>query len=130
LGNYNSFEVLNKYFKKTAHLDSLSRAQYVDIKTYLADDILFKVDRMSMANSLEVRCPLLDYRLVEFAARIPPNLRLKGYKSKYILKEVVKNKLPGETLKRKKMGFSVPLDHWFRSELRDNGSKFRKRNFF
>lgn len=97
----------------------LSRLLYVDLKSYLPGDILVKVDRMGMANSLETRAPLLDYRLVEFAASLPPHLKLKDRTTKYILKKSVSRLLPPDVLVRRKQGFSVPLAHWFRHEIRD-----------
>lgn len=97
----------------------LDQQQYVDIKRYLTDDILFKVDRMSMANSLEARGPFLDYTLVEFAARLPSSLRMHKLGSKYLLRQVVKNRLPYETLHRPKLGFNIPYKLWLRNELRD-----------
>ena len=100
-------------------LDRLSRAQYIDIKTYLPDDILTKVDRATMYTSLEARNPFLDYRFVEFAATIPSNLRLNGMQTKYILKEAMKNKIPKSVLYKRKQGFTMPLKHWARKELKD-----------
>ncbi len=97
----------------------LDQQQYVDIKRYLPDDILFKVDRMSMANSLEARGPFLDYTLVEFAARLPTSLRMHKLGSKHLLRQVVKSKLPYETLHRPKLGFNIPYKLWLRNELRD-----------
>lgn len=119
LGDYDSFSILDYYFKKADTDDSLSRIQYVDIKTYLADDILTKVDRMSMANSLEVRCPLLDHKLLEFAATIPSDLKLKGKISKYIFKKCMKEKISKEVFTRKKWGFVVPIGYWFRNNIKE-----------
>ncbi len=104
------------------HLNSknqLDRSQYLDIKTFLPDDILVKVDRMSMANSLEVRSPFMDYRLFEFASKLPAKLRLNKLQGKYILKKFAENKIPQEIIHRKKEGFSVPLNTWFDNELKD-----------
>lgn len=98
--------------------DHLSRVLYTDIKTYLVGDILVKVDRMSMANSLEVRAPILDHRVVEYAASIPSHLKLHRKEKKYILKKAFGRLLPPDILYRKKMGFSVPLAHWLRNELK------------
>jgi len=98
--------------------DPLWQQQYADIKTYLADDILTKVDRMSMANSLEARTPFLDYRLVEFAASLPRRLKLNGFHTKHLLKQCMTGKLPKPILTRKKEGFSIPLKNWLRGELR------------
>jgi asparagine synthase (glutamine-hydrolysing) len=90
-----------------------------DLKLYLPDDILTKVDRMSMAVSLEVRVPLLDYRLVEFAFGLPPRLRLRGRTGKYLLKRLLERYLPAKHVYRSKQGFAVPLGKWFRDELRE-----------
>ncbi len=90
---------------------------YVDINSYLPEDILVKVDRMSMLNSLEVRVPFLDHKLLEFVAGIPFGFKLKGTNSKYILKRALNDLLPNEILSREKHGFSVPLGEWFRGRL-------------
>lgn len=97
----------------------LSRASYADIRFRLLDDMLVKVDRMSMANSLEVRSPFLDHRLVELAAVIPPTLKLRRWQTKAILRDTVRRYLPPSTLKKPKQGFMVPLREWLRSGLRD-----------
>jgi asparagine synthase (glutamine-hydrolysing) len=97
---------------------SLDQQQYVDIKRYLPDDILYKVDRMSMAVSLEVRGPFLDYTLVEFAARLPTELRLQGVSGKYLLKRAMDGLLPRQVLYRPKLGFNIPYKNWLRTELR------------
>jgi len=92
---------------------------YLDLRTYLADDILVKVDRMSMAPSLEARVPLLDHKLVEFAFSLPGNLKLRGMETKWIFKKTMERLLPRETLYRKKEGFSIPIKHWLRTDLKD-----------
>jgi asparagine synthase (glutamine-hydrolysing) len=97
--------------------DPLSRAQYADLKIWLPGDILTKVDRTSMAVSLEAREPLLDYRLVELAARLPPKLRLRGGSGKWLMKQVLRRRLPPEILDRRKMGFVTPISAWFRGPL-------------
>ncbi|MDO9318374.1 MAG: asparagine synthase (glutamine-hydrolyzing) [Gammaproteobacteria bacterium] len=97
----------------------LSALQYHDIKTYLPLDILTKVDRMSMANSLEVRVPLLDHKLLEFAATIPAAMRLKEGRTKHIFKEAMRGALPEAIIDRRKQGFAVPMGHWFRADLND-----------
>lgn len=119
LGGYDSLEVLRGYYDKADTDDLLSRVQYVDIKTYLADDILAKVDRASMAVSLEVRAPILDHKFMELAARIPSSLKLRGMEGKYIFKKALERCLPESILYRKKMGFAVPLARWFRSDLKE-----------
>jgi asparagine synthase (glutamine-hydrolysing) len=97
---------------------ALDQQQYADIKRYLPDDILFKVDRMSMAVSLETRGPFLDYTLAEFAARLPVSLRLHGLSGKYLLKRAMRDVLPTEILHRPKLGFNIPYKNWLRSSLR------------
>jgi asparagine synthase (glutamine-hydrolysing) len=97
--------------------DSLSRAQYADLKIWLPGDILTKVDRTSMAVSLEAREPLLDHRLVEFAARLPAKFRLRGGTGKYLMKKSLGRFLPAEILHRRKMGFVTPIGAWFRGPL-------------
>ena len=105
------------FFNSVDSDDHLTRMLYTDLKTYLPGDILVKVDRMSMANSLEVRSPLLDYRLVEFAARLPSRFKVAWGSKKYLLKKAFGRLLPEEIFNRPKHGFSVPLDSWFRCEL-------------
>ncbi len=99
--------------------DPLSRIQYIDIKTYLVDDILTKVDRASMANSLEVRVPLLDHEFMELVATMPSTFKLRGREGKYILKKALEPLLPDSILYRRKMGFSIPLAGWFRTDLKE-----------
>lgn len=118
VGGYDTLDLFRDYYEKAGTTDPLSRIQYVDVKTYLPDDILAKVDRASMANSLEVRAPLLDHRLIEQAARIPSSLKLKGGTGKYIFKKALEPLLPSEILYRKKMGFAVPLASWLREDLK------------
>jgi len=97
--------------------DPLDRALYVDVKTYLVDDIMTKVDKMSMAVSLESREPLLDHRLLEFAATIPSSLKLKNGRSKYLLRRLLERRLPQSIVDRPKHGFSAPIDRWLRGPL-------------
>jgi asparagine synthase (glutamine-hydrolysing) len=119
LGGYDSLQILQHYYDRAGTDDPLSRIQYVDVKTYLPDDILTKVDRASMAVSLEVRAPLLDHQLMETVAAIPSSFKLRGRVSKYIFKKAMEPLLPPEVLYRPKMGFAVPLNRWFRKELRE-----------
>ena len=119
VGDHDAFATQEEYFRRSEGWHPLSRIQYVDLKTYLPDDILAKVDRASMAHSLEVRVPLLDHRFVEHAATIPPELKLRGGEGKYIFKRALRGLVPDEVLTRPKMGFSVPLDRWFRGDLRE-----------
>jgi asparagine synthase (glutamine-hydrolysing) len=97
--------------------DWMSALQYNDLNTYLPLDILTKVDRMTMAHSIEARPPLLDHRLVEFAATVPPRFRLQGGTTKYLLKRAMSGVLPDEIIHRPKQGFAVPLGRWLRGEL-------------
>jgi asparagine synthase (glutamine-hydrolysing) len=119
LNGYDSLDVLRYYYKRAGTADPLSRIQYIDIKTYLTDDILVKVDRATMANSLEVRAPILDHKLMELAASIPSSMKLHGMDGKYIFKKAVQQILPESVLRRRKMGFAVPLAQWFRKDLKD-----------
>ena len=96
----------------------VERYMRVDQNYYLPDDILYKTDRMSMAHSLEVRPPMLDHRIVEFAARLPVRLKIRDWRQKYVLKELMRGKLPERVLNRKKAGFDIPTHDWFRRPLR------------
>jgi asparagine synthase (glutamine-hydrolysing) len=107
-----------RLLRQVAHLDPISRYQYVDTLQYLPADILNKVDRMSMANSLEVRSPLLDVTLVEYMATLPATLKLRDQVSKYILRKFCGRILPDSVLTKRKQGFALPKDHWFQKELR------------
>jgi asparagine synthase (glutamine-hydrolysing) len=86
--------------------------------TYLPNDLLVKVDIASMANSLEARSPFLDHKVIEFAASLPESVKLRGTETKYLLKKVASRIVPPDVLYRKKMGFGVPLTHWFRGEMK------------
>ncbi len=97
----------------------VNRYLWLDQRYYLADDILYKCDRMTMAHSLEVRPPFLDHRIVEFAARLPEQFKITPDGTlKYILRELMRGKLPEAVLTRKKEGFDIPAHHWFRGPLR------------
>jgi hypothetical protein len=117
LQSYSASEVIRAHWDETAGQHPLDQVQYTDIMTYLPGDILTKVDRASMAHSLEVRVPLLDHVLVEWAAMPPPRLRLNARGSKYLLKQALRPHLPPAILRRRKMGFSVPLAAWLRGSL-------------
>ena len=99
--------------------DLIDEMVHGDIETYLLDDILVKVDRMTMANSLEARAPLLDVKVVEWAARLPNAMKMRGHSGKYLLRKLAARYLPIESLEKKKQGFAIPLDHWFRTDLRE-----------
>jgi asparagine synthase (glutamine-hydrolysing) len=116
--------------------DALDRLTYLDLKLYLQDDLLVKVDRMSMANSLEIRVPFLDYTFVEYAATIPSAMKLRGFRSKYILKKAMAGRLPQDILTKKKIGFDIPLGVWIKQELGDfvretlSPASLKKHGFF
>jgi asparagine synthase (glutamine-hydrolysing) len=118
LNGYSPLTFFEDFYNRPKKADHLSRLQYLDMKTYLVDDILVKVDRASMANSLEVRCPILDHKFMELAARIPPALKLKDGQGKYIFKRALSSLLPKDVLTRRKQGFAVPVASWFRGELK------------
>ncbi len=115
---HNAHDTFIGYLEKFEQADPLWRSQFADIKTYMVDDILTKVDRMSMAVSLEARVPFLDYRVVEFAASVPSELKLNGSTTKYLLKKAMAKRLPQEVLTRGKEGFSIPIKNWLKDELR------------
>jgi asparagine synthase (glutamine-hydrolysing) len=106
-------------FKKMNNADALSKMLYFDTKTWLVDDLLIKADRMSMAASIELRVPFLDYRLVEFVATIPSEYKIQQGEGKYPLKKMMEGILPKEIIYRKKMGFPTPLKLMFQGELRE-----------
>ena len=118
LQGYTADQVLKRHGARAPSDHPLSLIQYLDIKTYLVGDINTKVDRASMAHSLEVREPLMDHVLVDWLAGLPPELKLRNAEGKYILKRTLEPLLPPEILYRRKMGFAVPLAQWFRGPLR------------
>jgi asparagine synthase (glutamine-hydrolysing) len=118
LAGYNAQEVFDYHASKANTDDPLALIQYLDLKTYLVGDINTKVDRASMAHSLEVREPLMDHELVEWMATLPSSLKIQGQEGKYLLKKSMEPRLPHDILYRPKMGFSVPLARWFRGPLR------------
>ncbi len=115
----NPFEDVFSYVRQSGLIRDFPRLQYLCMKLYLQDDILTKVDRASMAHSLEVRVPFLDHHLVEYTSRIQPNYKLKGLTSKYVLKKAVQDLLPRSIIKRRKAGFMIPLASWLENELRE-----------
>ena len=119
LGGYRASEVFDRHAQRAGTDDPLALIQYLDLKTYLVGDINTKVDRASMAHSLEVREPLMDHELVEWLASLPPDLKIRGGEGKFLLKKSMEGRLPDEVLYRPKMGFAVPLSRWFRGPLRD-----------
>ncbi|MFT3759470.1 XrtA/PEP-CTERM system amidotransferase [Thauera sp.] len=118
LGGYDALEVFRRHAAKADTDDALALIQYLDIKTYLVGDINTKVDRASMAHSLEVREPLMDHELVEWLATLPSSLKIQGNEGKYLFKKAMEPLLPNDVLYRPKMGFSVPLARWFRGPLK------------
>ena len=118
LGGYQALEVFKHHAGKANTDDPLALIQYLDLKTYLVGDINTKVDRASMAHSLEVREPLMDHPLVEWLASLPPDLKIRGQEGKWLFKKALEPRLPNEVLYRPKMEFAVPLARWFRGPLR------------
>jgi asparagine synthase (glutamine-hydrolysing) len=113
-----SASVTQKYLADAAHFGLLEKMLYVDTKTWLPDDLLIKADRMTMANSVELRVPFLDHKVLEFAASLPRNQKVRGWKLKYLAKKALSGYVPDEILSRKKAGFPIPYDSWLRSSLR------------
>ncbi|WP_374339023.1 XrtA/PEP-CTERM system amidotransferase [Methyloversatilis sp.] len=118
LGGYNAVEVFRRHAARHTSDEPLSLVQYLDLNTYLVGDINTKVDRASMAHSLEVREPLMDHPLVEWLATLPASLKVNGQEGKYLLKKSLEPHLPHDIMYRPKMGFSVPLARWFRGPLK------------
>ena len=117
-GGYNAMDVFTRHASHAGTDDPLALIQYLDIKTYLVGDINTKVDRASMAHSLEVREPLMDHKLVEWLATLPSSMKVRGQEGKFLLKKAMEPHLPNDVLYRPKMGFSVPLARWFRGPLK------------
>lgn len=117
VGSYSPMAHFRAHYRKADTPCPLSRIQYLDMKTYLVDDILTKVDRTSMANSLEVRVPVLDHEFMELVATVPSGLKLKKREGKYIFKKSLSDHLPHDCLYREKKGFSIPLSSWLKTDL-------------
>lgn len=132
----NSGEEFSHYYHQCQDQDILNKCLYVDLKTTLPNEMMTKVDRMTMAFGLEARVPFLDHKMVECLTRLPSSMKLKNFTSKYILKESMKGVLPEEIIGRSKHGFEVPLDDWIRTDLKDytrhylNEDKIKKEGFF
>ncbi len=128
--------LVGRYYEKTEGLDPLLRMMYLDVKSWLPDDLLIKADKMTMATSVELRVPFLDHRLVELGGRIPPRLRVKGWETKYVLKKAMEPYLPKEILYRGKMGFPTPLARMFKGDLKGyveqvlGSDRFHDRGYF
>jgi len=118
LAGYDALQVFERHARAAETDDPLALIQYLDLKTYLVGDINTKVDRASMAHSLEVREPLMDHKLVEWMATLPSHLKVRGSEGKFLLKKAMEPRLPNDVLYRPKMGFSVPLARWFRGPLK------------
>lgn len=116
---FNPFAPFQRAWDEAPKLSPLDRMLYVDYKTWLADDILVKVDRASMAHGLEVRSPFLDHRLVEYCAGLPPHLKLSGLRGKKILREAARGQVPASVIRRKKSGFNAPVSHWIAGPWRE-----------
>ena len=118
LGDYDPYETMATLYARSGTSDPLARMLYADTKSLMCDDILVKVDRASMAHALEVRCPLLDHRVIEYAARIPSRHKLDGKVSKKVLRKAVEPYIPPAFFERDKQGFAVPLSGWLRGEMK------------
>jgi asparagine synthase (glutamine-hydrolysing) len=118
LGGYSAKQVFDRHASKAGTDDPLALIQYIDTHTYLVGDINTKVDRASMAHSLEVREPLMDHELVEWLATLPSSIKMHGAEGKYVFKKAMESYLPNDVLYRPKMGFAVPLARWFRGPLK------------
>ncbi len=116
--NQDPYDFIHYHSQFAKDMDDVTRTGYIDVNTYLVDDILVKVDRMSMATSLETRVPYLDHRVVEFAFSLPPHLKMKGFDTKRLLKKTFWDYLPPEVQHRDKQGFSIPIKNWIRGELK------------
>ena len=114
-----SLSAVKRYLANGTSGERLNRMLYVDTKTSLPDDLLLKADKMTMANSIELRVPMLDHKLLEMAAALPENFKVRGFTTKYILKQALRGRVPAEILNRKKVGFPVPFNAWLRTELKD-----------
>jgi len=114
-----SAHAATKHFRNGHRAGPLGKMLYVDTKTWLPDDLLVKADKMTMANSIELRVPLLDHKILELAASLPQNFKVRGFTTKYIAKKTLSGRVPREILDRKKAGFPVPYEKWLREDLKD-----------
>jgi len=128
--------ILTQSSNWTRAADLCHRLMFLDLMTYLPDDILAKVDRASMGVSLEARVPILDHRVVEFAAHIPTSMKIRSRQTKWLLRQVLYKYVPRELIERPKMGFGIPLEEWLRGPLKDwaeellNPGRLRREGFF
>ena len=118
-GDFDSFHVLHDYLNGKTFNSELGKLLYLDTKLYLQEGVLAKVDRASMAHGLEVRVPFLDHHFVELVTGLPETLKLKGFRTKYIWKKAIKDRIPDEITMRGKKGFGIPIGKWFFGELKD-----------
>lgn len=136
LRNHNTYEDIFAYINDSKLTKDLERILYLSMKLYLQDSVLVKVDRASMANSLEVRCPLLDHEFVEFVCSLPMMYKLNGLKTKYLLKKAAQGILPRSVIHRQKKGFGIPISRWLMKELREltleylSERRIRRQGFF
>jgi asparagine synthase (glutamine-hydrolysing) len=121
LRGFTPYEAVGPLYSRSDASDPVGRSQHADILSYMTDNVLVKVDRMSMAVSLEVRCPLLDHRVLEFAAQLPLEQRLRGNEGKWLLRQVAGRYVPRQVFDRPKQGFSPPVAEWLRGDLRRLG---------
>jgi len=134
--DYKTNFYLGRFLAEAGNMPYLDCLLWMDIMTSLAGDLLVKMDIATMANSLEARAPFLDQRLMEFAAKLPPEFKMRNLVKKYILKKAIKDLVPDENVYRRKMGFALPVGRWFRGELKeflcDNllAGSFFKRGYF
>ena len=136
VGDLDPFASVRRHFERPDISSPMEKILAGDMATYLSDDIMVKVDRMSMANSLEARAPLLDHHLIEFVARIPYQFKLRNGTGKYLLKQVAADLLPAGVLQKRKQGFAIPIAKWLRTELKElmsdtlSDRSFRERGVF
>lgn len=136
LGDYDTYEDIDRYIDESGLGSGVERLLYLCMKLYLQDNNLVTVDRASMANGLEVRCPLLDQDIVEFVSRLPVKYKLKGFRAKYLLKKAAQGLLPETIIHRQKKGFGIPLAKWLGRDLKDfmldhlNEARIRSQGIF
>jgi len=114
-----SVDFIEELFNKADGKEFIDKILYVDVMSYLPEDLLVKVDIASMAHSLEARSPFVDHQVMECAASLPTDLKLRDFEKKYFLKQIFADFLPEDILHRKKMGFVMPIERWLRQELKD-----------
>jgi asparagine synthase (glutamine-hydrolysing) len=127
VGGRDSGDFLRQFFRRGAQLEPLSRLGYVDSASFLCCNCLEYADRMSMANSLEVRAPFTEYKLLEFALRLPERMKVRRLTTKWIVRQAMRGVLPEEILSKKKMGFNPPLPQWINGELKPVIARFLSR---